>query len=113
MPKIISVKYGEISVDGKDYYSDLVVPWEGKPSLLMKTHTLDVVLLKRLLKKQPEAFVVGIGLEGTVKILAEFRKLLEKQKVKLYVDRTENAIDIFNALQQQGKRVIGILHVTL
>ncbi|MBI4020773.1 MAG: hypothetical protein HY369_00870 [Candidatus Aenigmarchaeota archaeon] len=106
-------QYGEVTVNGKTYYSDLVVWWEGRPALLEKTHLLDQRLAKRVLKPGTEAVVIGTGFEGTVKLLPPFTAALKRAKAKLFVDRTENAIDIFNAFAATGKKAVAILHVSL
>ncbi len=111
--KIDSVDYGEIVVDGKTYYSDLVIWWDGKRALLEKVHLLDKNLLETIMKKKPDSIVVGLGLRGTVKIADEVKVKLEENKIPLLVDRTENAVLIYNGMMALGRKVAGILHVTL
>ena len=113
MVKIDAVAYGEMVIEGRTYYSDLVVWCEGKPALLEKTHLIDLSLLEKIMKKKPETVVIGIGLEGTVKIDPKVRERLKKEKIGLFIDKTENAVEIFNAFVSQGKKVVGIMHVTL
>ncbi len=113
MPSIDSVKYGEVTVGGKTFYSDLVLWWDSAPRPLEKTHLLDLPLLKRILKPGTESLVVGVGMEGTVRLALGVRKALEKKKIRLFVDRTENAAEIYNAFAYQGKKAVAILHVTL
>jgi len=113
MPKINSIKYGEIQIDKKTYYSDMLLFWDGKKALLEKTHIIDLNLLEKILKKRPDSIVIGVGLEGTVKLGPGIREVLKKAKVKLFIDKTLNAMEIYNALQAQGKRVAAIIHATL
>lgn len=113
MPRIESVEFGEILIGGKTYYSDVVVWKEGKPGLLPKTHLVDLNLLRQLLKKKPDCVVIGVGLRGTVKILPEVRELLEGRRTALFLDRTENALQIYNGLLCLGRNPAGIMHVTL
>lgn len=113
MPVIDSLKYGEVAVEGRTYYSDMIIWWDSKLEYLEKTHTFPEAFLRKLLKRKPQAVVVGTGLEGTVKILPGVRELAKKRKVKLFVDRTGNAVEIFNGLLANKKKVVAILHVTL
>jgi len=113
MPAIDSVKYGEIKIEGKTYYSDMVVWWDKRKAMIKKSHILNFSLAMKLLKRKPEAIVVGIGLKGTVHILPEFLEKLEDKKIKLFVDKTDNAVDIYNALLKEGKKVVAVLHVSL
>ncbi|MBI4181923.1 MAG: hypothetical protein HY520_03075 [Candidatus Aenigmarchaeota archaeon] len=113
MPRVDQVSYGEIVLDGKTYYSDMVVWWDGKADYLEKLHLLGFGLLLKLLKREPQAIVIGTGMQGSVKILPEFTQKAEEKGVKLFVDRTENATDIFNGLIARNKRAVAVLHVTL
>ena len=113
MSQIDGLKYGEIEFRGTTYYSDLVVWSTGKKALITKRHLIKTPLLKRLLKDKPQAIVVGVGLKGTVKIPAESKAFLRQHKIPLFVDKTGNAIEIYNGLVCLGRRVIGIMHVTL
>lgn len=110
---IEAVAYGEIVLQGKTYYSDVVVWWNGRKALLEKTHIIDLTLLERILKPKPEALVIGVGLEGSVRILPEVREQLKKRGIKLFMDKTRNAVDIYNGLLAQGKKAVAIMHVTL
>jgi hypothetical protein len=110
---IDSVSYGEIVIQGKTYYSDMVLWWNGENALLEKTHIIDTPLLEKILKKGPDSVVVGTGIKGTVKILPGVREKLEKRHVKLFVDKTGNAAEIYNGLVACGKRPAAVMHVTL
>lgn len=110
---IEKIIYGEAVLKGKTYYGDVVVWWDGRHAMLQKTHLVDIPLLQRILKKKPDAVVIGIGLEGTVKIDPKVRKRLEAKKVSLFVDRTMNAMEIYNSFVKEGKKAVGIMHVTL
>ena len=113
MPAIDAVSYGEIEIGGKTYYSDVVLWWDGKKAFLPKNHILDADFLASLLKRKPEAVVIGIGLEGSVEILPGVKGTAKKHNVRLFVDKTENAVDIFNGLIARDKKAVAVLHVTL
>jgi hypothetical protein len=112
MVEINSVKFGEIRVSGKDYYSDVFVFWDGKVELKAKSHIICMDDMDFITKKKPDALVIGTGMQGVVKILPEVKEVLENRKIKLFMDETPNAIDIFNGLKSRGKKVVGIFHVT-
>jgi len=109
---IDSVTHGEVVIDGKTYYSDMIIWWDSQHEFIAKTHILDLEILEKLLKRKPEAIVVGIGIKGSVKTSPQFTEEAEK-KTRLFIDRTENAADIFNGLVLEGKKAVAILHVTL
>ena len=113
MVRIDSLKYGEIRIDGKDYYSDVVVWWDGKIELVVKTHQFGMNELLNLLKKNPEMVVVGTGIEGCVEILEEVTQEMENRELMLFVENSRNALEIFNALVSEGKKAVAFIHVTL
>ena len=112
MVKIDSVKFGEIDIDGKTYYSDVAVWWDGRVELISKEHRFNMDRLALLTKKGPEIIVVGTGMQGIVRVLPEVIQTCEDGKIRLYSDPTEKAIDVFNGLFLQGKKVAGLFHIT-
>lgn len=112
MFKIDSVKFGEIRIEGKDYYSDMFVFWDGKVEFREKGHQITLNDIRFLVKRKPYAIVIGKGMQGAVSVLPEVRQALEDKKIKLFSDLTPNAVEIFNGLIAQGKKVVGIFHVT-
>jgi hypothetical protein len=109
---IDSVKFGEIRVNGKDYYSDVVVWWDGTVEMVAKTRQFGAAELARLLRKKPELIVLGIGLEGCAEVLEEAEQEMEDRKLMFFVENTANAIEVFNAFAKEGKKVVAFMHVT-
>jgi hypothetical protein len=112
MVKIDGLKFGEITIDGKTFYSDMAVWWEGKPAMAAKSHEFDIVRFETLTRKGPEIIVVGTGMRGALKILPEVRQLCKDANIRLYTDPTPKAVDMFNGLIAQGKKAAGFFHVT-
>jgi hypothetical protein len=105
-------KFGEITINGQVYYSDMTVYWNGKLNYRSKEHVVEFGEFMKILKAEPEIVVIGKGHEGVLKISEEVLRWARSKKVDLYFDRTAKAVDIFNAFANQGKKVIGIFHVT-
>ncbi len=112
MVHIDSVKFGEITVDGKTYYSDLVVFWDGSLSMRPKSHVFGVEELVRVLERNPDSVVIGTGISGILKITDDARELAETKGVKFFMDVSENACDIFNGLVKEGKKAAAVIHTT-
>jgi hypothetical protein len=110
---IDSIKFGEIRIDGKDYYSDVVVWWDGKIELVVKKHQFGMSELLNLLKKKPEVVVLGTGVESCVEILEEVQQEMENRGIMLFVENSRNAIEIFNGLVSEGKKAVAFIHATL
>jgi hypothetical protein len=112
MVLIDSVKFGEIRIDGKDYYSDVAVWWDGKVELVPKTHQFGMSELLLLLEKKPQAVVVGTGLEGAMDILEEAEEEMENRNLLLFMEKSQNALEVFNGLISEGKKAAAFIHVT-
>ena len=112
MVSIDSVSFGEAKVDGKIYYSDVIVWWDGHVELVRKSHQFGMSEILNLLRRKPEAVVVGTGLEQCVEILEEVEQEMENRGVLFFVEKTLNALEVFNALVSEGKKAVAFLHVT-
>ena len=112
-PEINSMKFGEIRINGKIYYSDMAVWWDGRLDFITKRHILGSGHITKLLKRKPEAIVIGTGHKvGSVVVTVEARKKAKDNKVKLFIDESPDAIAIFNGLIADGKRAVALIHVT-
>jgi hypothetical protein len=112
MVKIDSISFGEIRIDGKDYYNDVVIWWDGKIEVAEKSHRFDMNLLLNLLKKNPEAVVLGTGIEGCVEVLEEVEQELENREIMFFAEKSPNAAEVFNGMVSQGKKVAALIHLT-
>ena len=110
--KIDAVKFGELKVNGKVYYSDMIVWWDGRMEFRQKSHIFEIKELNRILRRKPKAMVIGTGFTGIVVVSGDVHKKLKGKRIKLFVDTSENAIDIFNGLVRSGKKVVAIIHTT-
>ena len=112
MVRIDSTKFGEIVIDGKTYYSDVRVWWDGKVEMRESSHTLEMNEFTALLRKKPEILVVGTGDPGTLKILPEVVQAAEDQKVEIFTETSSKATEMFNAFVADKKKVVAVIHVT-
>ncbi len=112
MVNIDGVKFGELEIDGKIYYSDMIVWWDGKIEFRKKSHIFGMPEFKKVFKRKPNAIVIGTGLAGIVKVSNDVKKIIKNKKIKLFVDVSSNAVDIFNGLVKTGKKAVAIIHTT-
>ena len=112
MVKIDSTSFGEVSVNGKTYYSDMTVWWDGKAEMRNKSHELGVEEMAKLLKREPEAVVIGTGQQGVMKLLPKAAELAEQAEVDVFQDISPKAAKIFNGLIAQGKKAVAVIHAT-
>ncbi|MEM5812263.1 MAG: MTH938/NDUFAF3 family protein [Candidatus Aenigmatarchaeota archaeon] len=112
MVRIESVSFGEIRIDGKDYYSDVIVWWDGKVDFVTKSHRFGMSELVRLLKKNPDVIIVGTGMEGSVQIEEEAGQKLEDKGISFFPEKTPNAVEVFNSMVSDGRKAVALLHIT-
>jgi len=113
MVRIDSVSFGEVRIDGKDYFSDVVVWWDGKIELVAKKHQFGMSELLNLLNKKPEAVIIGTGMESAVVVLEEVGQEMENRGLLLFVENSRNAIEVFNGLVSEGKKAVAFIHASL
>jgi hypothetical protein len=109
---IDSTKFGEITINGKPYDSDMTLFWNGRLSYRSKEHVIELGEFMKILKAGPEMVVIGKGQEGVMKIAREVLEWAKTKKVELYTENTPKAAEMFNAFVKNGKKVVGIFHVT-
>lgn len=112
MVEITNVKFGEIEIDKKIYYSDMIVWWDGKVEFRMKSHVFDISDFVKLLEHDPEIVVMGTGMNGVCKVTEEVEELAEKKDVRIYKELSPKAAEMFNAFVADKKRVVAVLHST-
>ena len=112
MVRVEFVKFGELMVDGKIYYSDMIVWWDGEREFVEKSHILGRDVFSMLLRKKPDMIVVGTGESGILKVSGEVREMSREKGIKIFEDVSSKAVDIFNGLVKDGKRVAALVHTT-
>lgn len=112
MVKIDSTKFGEITIDGKTYYSDVTIFWDGTIEYRGKEHVIDMDEFMKILEKKINVFIVGTGQEGILVISGKVRELAIEMKIKIFELKSPDAIDLFNGLASQGRRVAAVIHTT-
>lgn len=119
MPKIDSVKWGKVQVNGKKYHQVLIVGKEvferDKPKLetLFKTsHQIGEWEQKLLFSKNPEIILVANGWDGVLKTATDFKNKVIKKGIELRVVLTPKVVEEYNRLVKEGKKVNALIHTT-
>lgn len=112
--RIESYSYGNITVDGKTYFSDLIVfpnrirsEWWRKEG-----HSLSIIDLNEVVKFKPEILVVGKGTIGRMDVPYSTKLALKERNIEIIDARTDKAVQIFNEQIQMGRNVAGAFHLT-
>ncbi len=110
--KVDGTKFGEITIKGKPYDSDMVVYWNGKLEYRDKEHVIEMGEFLKVAEHGPDILVIGTGQTGSLKITQEVKQMAEDRNIEIYMDNTPKAIKIYNAFSGEGRKVAGIFHVT-
>jgi hypothetical protein len=112
MVRIDGTSFGEVVIDGKTYYSDMIVWWDGKPEYKEKVHIIDMAEFSSLMKRKPEIIVIGTGQRGAVKITPEVLETAKKKKVEIYAEPSPRAVQLFNSFMAAKKKAVAFIHTT-
>jgi len=111
--KIDSYRFGEITIDGKNYTSDVIIfPQRVKDDWWRKRgHEVCLEDIKEVIQEKPEVFIIGIGKYEEVEVLPETQRYLREQGIELIAQATDKAYQTYNQLCS-SKKVIAAFHLT-
>jgi hypothetical protein len=111
--KVEHYSFGNITIDGQTYTSDVIIypervdfSWRRKQG-----HNLQIEDLAGVIKAEPAVVIIGTGFFGVMKVSNETVSHLESKGIMVYAERTGKAVELFNELQK-NKTVIAALHLT-
>jgi len=110
MVKITAVRFDEVDIDGKTYFSDMIVWWDGKIEFRTKSHEFGINEFLKLAEKKPELIVLGTGMEGHVRIPEEVAQAAEDKKIEIYHDLSPKAAKMFNGFLADKKKAVALIH---
>jgi len=106
--------FGCMVVDGKAYREDLILLPDGVRGNWWREqgHSLSVADLAEVFEAAPEVLVVGTGAHGMMRVPEETRRALEASGIEPRVERTADAVESYNRLAAEGRRLAGAFHLT-
>jgi hypothetical protein len=111
--KIEAFSFGSITIEGKTYTRDVIVypdrvheEWKRE-----EEHRPQISEFAEIVKAAPEVLVIGTGYAGVMSIADQIRNYLTSKGIEVRVDKTKNAVELFNSLRGKEK-VIAVLHIT-
>ena len=113
MNVIDSYHFGQVTIDGKEYSSDVIifpgrVPGAWKRS---KSHEVRPGDIDAALAENPEVIIIGSGAAGLVEVLPEVKQVLENKGIKLVIEPTGDACNTYNRLSR-AQKAVAALHLT-
>lgn len=114
MVVINSTKFGSITVDGKTYSDDVIIPWddEVKEIHLAVRHLFGLPEFNQIALKKPDVLIIGTGDSDLLRVSEEIKKLCSEKGIELIEMVSRRAIEKFNEIFNQGKKVAAFIHVT-
>jgi len=111
--QVDNYSFGNITIDGKTYTSDVVIfPDHVNSSWWRKEgHLLQIADLKDILALRLPILVIGTGYYGVMKVPRETLDYLKANKIEVYVEDTQKAVKLYNDISSQ-KPTIAALHLT-
>lgn len=114
-------RFRMVKFDGKNYSHDIVIHTDNIVEKRNKNisrekygtaHVLSADEIKNLLDENPEIIKVGRGQTDMLKVGEDAAELLSTKKVDLMDSPTSEAVEEFNKLKNQGKKLAAIIHIT-
>jgi hypothetical protein len=109
----------EVSIDGeKQVFKDCKVwpggarEWRWGETGTHHNPGIQPTDIDEILEKEVEEIVLGRGQLGRLGVSDETEAILRERGVSYHVEKTKKAVDLFNDLARQGKRVAGVFHST-
>jgi hypothetical protein len=112
--KITLYEFGRISVDGKNYQSDVIISRKGVQDKWWRKegHNLAIDDLENVLQAKPEIVVIGCGYYGRMQVPDATKEYLTNKGIRVEIANTSEAVTRFNTLQQDCARIVAALHLT-
>jgi len=110
---IDSYRFGEISVKGRKYTSDVIILPDGVIDWWRKQgHNLDPDDLDEVIStRSPEVVVIGIGEQSMMVVPESTRHWLESKGINVVIADTGKACETYNQICD-SRNVIAALHLT-
>ncbi|MGB9707066.1 MAG: MTH938/NDUFAF3 family protein [Microgenomates group bacterium] len=119
MPKIESVSWGKVKIDGREYHQVLIVGDKvferDKPKLeelFGTTHQIGDWEEELLLSQNPEIILIATGWSGVLKVTENLKFKIENLGIELKTVLTPKIVSEYNRLVAEGKKVNALIHTT-
>lgn len=112
--RIESYQFGKMVIDGIRYTHDVIIrknkvhaDWWRR-----RSHLLTLADFPCLQEEKPDVLIIGTGKFGLMKIHKDVNDYCKGNGIELICKDTSHAVDIFNDMQDSGKHIIAVFHLT-
>ena len=111
--RIESFSFGNIKIDGKNYTTDVIVYPDRVESnwIREEEHRPQISEFANIVKTEPAILIIGTGYAGVLSVPDQIRNYLTSKGIEVRVEKTQQAIEMFNVLRHKEK-VVAVLHIT-
>lgn len=111
--KIQHYSFGEIMVNGRRFDNDVIItPEDIFDWWRDEGHVVKEKDLTKVFEVMPDVLVIGTGHEGEMKVPDGCQDDMDSHGIDLVIEKTSEAVDTFNDLIDEGKKVVGAFHLT-
>lgn len=113
--QVESFSFGRITIDGKEYTSDVIV---SKDSMINSSwwrkegHNVHPEDISEIIDASPEIVIFGTGANGSMKVSNAVKEQLQQKGIDVDQMLTSRAKEKFNELVSEGKKVVLAAHLT-
>ena len=118
-PQIISLSWGRIDVENaRQPFKDAKVfpggarEWDWRETGTRHRPGIQPADVQELLDHGAEVIVLSQGMLGALRVPSETRRWLDDLGLEYHIHRTPGAVELYNRLAREGRRVAGLFHST-
>lgn len=113
-PLVKQYVFGKIVVDGKSYSRDIIITPKKIVSewWRIEGHRLQLPDVEEYLDEDVDVVVIGTGYYGYMKVDRSVVEEFKKRGREVYVADSRTAVEVYNKLVNEGKRVLLFIHLT-
>ena len=106
-------KFGSFTIDGKKYLGDIKIVdkkvkyWDDR-----YRHKIESKDIQDLIEVKPEVIIIGTGNTGYLEIPSEIKNYILAKGIKILIKKNTEAVQDYNKLIKENKKVAAIFHST-
>jgi hypothetical protein len=118
MAKIDKFNFGLITIDGEKHRRDVLIFSDGTVKHrkggfgVFGSHNIKREEVEELVRGEPEAIIVGTGMDGKAKLASGVEKWAKERNLSLIVQPSREALAKLNELTGQKKKIAALIHIT-
>jgi len=118
-PRISHVSWGCLEIEGQTQpfkdaklYPGGARAWDWNETGTSHTPGIQPADVEELVDQGAEVIVLAKGMNERLGVMSETLQMLDEAGIEMHVLQTEKAVEQYNALQNDGRRVGGLFHST-